>query len=63
MENLQQLIQEYKDARGLSPLKLVIHGPPASGKTYFAKKLATHYEIHYLDFDKVVQDAISRLVL
>ncbi|KAJ3295038.1 Adenylate kinase 7 [Borealophlyctis nickersoniae] len=61
IENLPQLIQEYKQARGLTPLKIVVHGPPASGKTTFSKKIAQHYEIHYIDVDKVVQDALARL--
>ncbi|KAI9209622.1 uncharacterized protein BJ171DRAFT_560904 [Polychytrium aggregatum] len=61
VENLPQLLQEYKDARGLSPLKIVLHGPPASRKTFFAKKIAEHYEIHLIEVEKTVQAAIDRL--
>jgi adenylate kinase len=62
VENLPQLIQEYKDARGLTPIKVALLGPPASGKTYLAKKIAEHYEIHYIDVDTVVKDAVARMV-
>ncbi|KAI8803996.1 hypothetical protein BJ742DRAFT_682527 [Cladochytrium replicatum] len=61
IENLPTLIQTYKDARGLTPLKVIVHGPPASGKTFFARKIAEHYEIHFIDVDKVVHDALTRL--
>ncbi|KAJ3332668.1 Adenylate kinase 7 [Blyttiomyces sp. JEL0837] len=61
IENLSQLIQEYKDARGLLPLKVALHGPPASGKSFLAKKIAEQYEIHLIEVDAVVQEAIARL--
>lgn len=56
------IVQEYRDARGLSPLKIVIHGPPASGKTGLAQKLAAHYKVHYLEPDEVVLQSIEELV-
>ncbi|KAJ3118573.1 Adenylate kinase 7 [Phlyctochytrium bullatum] len=61
VENMPQLVQEYKDARGLHPLKLIIHGPPAVGKTLIAAKLAQHYEIHAVEVEAVVKDALERL--
>ncbi|KAI9352718.1 hypothetical protein BDR26DRAFT_914218 [Obelidium mucronatum] len=61
IEHLPNLIQEYKDARGLSPLKIIVHGPPASGKTFYAQKLAQFYDIHYLELDAVVKESIARL--
>ncbi|KND00419.1 uncharacterized protein SPPG_04741 [Spizellomyces punctatus DAOM BR117] len=61
VENLTQFIQEYKYARGLTPLRIVVHGPPASGKTFYANKIAQHYEIHIINVEKVVEEAIARL--
>ncbi|KAJ3206371.1 Adenylate kinase 7 [Entophlyctis luteolus] len=61
IENLPSLIQEYKDARGLSPLKIVVHGPPASGKTFYARKVAAYYDIHYVELEAVVKEAVERL--
>lgn len=61
IENVQQLVQEYKDARGLSALRLVIHGPPLSGKTYFAQLIANHFGIHLIDSEQVVKNALARL--
>ncbi|KAJ3142639.1 Adenylate kinase 7 [Physocladia obscura] len=61
IDNLPALIQEYKDARGLSPLKIVLHGPPASGKTFYANKIAEFYDIHYVEADTVVKAAVAKL--
>lgn len=62
IENIQPIVQEYRDARGLSALKILVHGPPASGKTYYAKKLAEHYELHYLEPELIMKEAIENLV-
>ena len=59
---MQPFLEEYRDARGLSSLKIVVYGPPASGKTLFAKKLAEFYELHYLEPEQVIKDAIASLV-
>ncbi|KAI8824357.1 uncharacterized protein EV422DRAFT_519852 [Fimicolochytrium jonesii] len=61
IENLPRFVQEYKYARGLTPLRIVVHGPPASGKTLFSEKLAEHYAIHLVDVEKVLAEAIARL--
>ncbi|KAJ3391899.1 Adenylate kinase 7 [Lobulomyces angularis] len=61
IENLGILIQEYKDARGLQPLKIIIHGPPGVGKTPLSIKLAQHYDIHRVDVEKVFTEAMARL--
>jgi adenylate kinase len=39
-QTMEMLNQEFNLFRGLFPLKLLITGPPASGKTHFALKLA-----------------------
>ena len=61
IENLPQIIQEYKDSRGLWPIKVMIHGPPASRKTFYAEKLAENYKIHLVDVDQVMQEVLERL--
>ncbi|KXS22159.1 P-loop containing nucleoside triphosphate hydrolase protein [Gonapodya prolifera JEL478] len=61
VENMPLLVQEYKDARGLWPLKIVVHGPPASGKTTVAKALAEHYRIHYVSVEDVMKSVIEKL--
>jgi len=60
---MQSMINEYKYARGLQPLKIAIHGPPYTGKTTLAKKIAEHYQIHYVNADKELKEGIEKLVL
>lgn len=62
MENIQPIINEYKNARGLQPLKIGIHGPPYSGKTTLAKKIAEHYQIHYVNAEQELKEGIEKLV-
>ncbi|KAJ3183943.1 Adenylate kinase 7 [Gaertneriomyces sp. JEL0708] len=61
VENIPQVIQEYKYARGLTPLRIVLHGPPASGKTFFASRIAQHYDIHLIQLSNVIEEAVARL--
>ncbi|ORX57276.1 P-loop containing nucleoside triphosphate hydrolase protein [Piromyces finnis] len=61
VENMQSVINEYKNARGLQPLKIAIHGPPYSGKTTLAKKIAEHYQIHYVNANDELKGGIEKL--
>ncbi len=61
VENIASLIQEYVDARAIWPIKVLIHGPPASRKTTFALKLAEHYQIHYVNPNSAMSDLIQKL--
>ncbi|NWY91195.1 KAD7 kinase, partial [Loxia curvirostra] len=61
IENIAQVIMEYKQARGLLPLKVCIHGPPASGKSTTAKELCKHYKLHYVRTNDVISEKIAEL--
>jgi adenylate kinase len=61
IENLPSIVQEFRDARGLWPIKIMVHGPPGSGKTYYSKKMAEHYALHYIEPEELVQQTISEL--
>ncbi|XP_041273912.1 adenylate kinase 7 [Onychostruthus taczanowskii] len=61
IENIAQVIMEYKKARGLLPLKICIHGPPGSGKSTIAKELCKHYKLHYVRINDVISEKIAHL--
>jgi adenylate kinase len=42
-------------------VKVLFHGPPLSGKTFFGQLIAKEYKIHYVQADQVVADAITNL--
>ncbi|EFN64839.1 Putative adenylate kinase 7 [Camponotus floridanus] len=56
------IIKEYKAARNLRPVKIIVLGPPASGKTRVARYLANHYEIHYIHVKTLISDTIQKLI-
>jgi len=59
LENIRLLNDEFNQFRGLNPVKIYITGPPASGKTFYAKKLGEYYNIPYVDVKKVVDKAFA----
>ncbi|NXR61579.1 KAD7 kinase, partial [Rhadina sibilatrix] len=63
IENIAQVVAEYKQTRGLLPLKVYIHGPPASGKSTIAKELCKHYKLHYVKTNDVISEKIAHLVV
>ncbi|XP_018338500.1 PREDICTED: adenylate kinase 7-like [Trachymyrmex septentrionalis] len=56
------VINEYKTARNLHPVKIVVLGPPASGKTRIARYLANYYGIHYIHVKTLISDTIQKLI-
>ncbi|XP_071415497.1 adenylate kinase 7 isoform X4 [Pithys albifrons albifrons] len=61
IENIEQVVKEYKESRGLLPLKVYIHGPPGVGKSTIAEELCKHYKLHYIKIDDVISEKIADL--
>lgn len=61
VENIDQIIKEYKDSRKLQPLRICILGPPASGKTTVCQKLCEFYKLHHIKIKDVIEEAIEEL--
>ncbi|NXY56532.1 KAD7 kinase, partial [Callaeas wilsoni] len=61
IENIAQVVMEYKQTRGLLPLKVCIHGPPGSGKSTIAEELCKHYKLHYIRINDVISEKIADL--
>lgn len=56
-QSMKMLNEEFNTYRGLFPLKVFIGGPPVSGKTHFATKLAQGYGIPHLMIADLIQEA------
>ncbi|NXA37059.1 KAD7 kinase, partial [Eudromia elegans] len=61
VENIEEVIKEYKESRGLLPLKIYIHGPPGVGKTSIAENLCRHYKLHHIKIKDVISETIANL--
>ena len=55
IKNVLMLNKEFNDTRGLRPVKILISGPPACGKSYHASKLAEYYNIPHI----TIKDALD----
>ncbi|XP_055649881.1 adenylate kinase 7 [Falco peregrinus] len=61
VENIEQIIKEYKQSRGLLPLKVCIHGPPGIGKSTIAEQLCKYYKLHHIKINDVISETIANL--
>ena len=55
-KNIRSLEGEFNKFRGLNPVKIYITGPPASGKTFYAEKLAHYYNIPRIHIKPLVDE-------
>ncbi|XP_051834387.1 adenylate kinase 7 isoform X2 [Antechinus flavipes] len=63
VENIANVLKEYKQSRGLLPVKICILGPPAVGKSSIAEEVCKHYKLHHIKVKDVITEAIARLEL
>ncbi|NWH80805.1 KAD7 kinase, partial [Piaya cayana] len=61
VENIEQIVEEYKKSRGLLPVKVCIHGPPGVGKSTIAEELCKHYKLHHIKINDVISETIANL--
>ncbi|KAI6067821.1 Adenylate kinase 7 [Aix galericulata] len=61
VENIKRIVKEYKQSRGLLPLKVYIHGPPGIGKSTIAEKLCKHYKLHHIKIKNAISETIANL--
>ncbi|KAK1339489.1 hypothetical protein QTO34_020172 [Cnephaeus nilssonii] len=61
VENISSILKEYKQSRGLLPIKVCILGPPAVGKSSVSEVLAKYYKIHHIKLKDVISEAIAKL--
>ncbi|NXY77503.1 KAD7 kinase, partial [Glareola pratincola] len=61
VENIERIVEEYKQSRGLLPLKVCIHGPPGVGKSTVAEELCKHYKLHHIKINDVISETIANL--
>ncbi|XP_044756042.1 adenylate kinase 7-like [Coccinella septempunctata] len=55
------IIEELKESRELSSIKIMIHGPPGSGKTILAKRICELYGLHYVSIKTLIEETLQNL--
>ncbi|KZC14378.1 Adenylate kinase 7, partial [Dufourea novaeangliae] len=60
-DNINAIAKEYRIARSLHPLKIIVLGPPVSGKTRVARYLADYYGIHYVHVKSLIEETVQKL--
>lgn len=46
----------------LIPAKIILHGPPASGKTKLAMRICQKYGAHYVNIKTMINETLEDLV-
>uniref|UniRef100_A0A3P9MQH3 Adenylate kinase 7b n=1 Tax=Oryzias latipes TaxID=8090 RepID=A0A3P9MQH3_ORYLA len=61
VENVDLVVEEYRQTRGLLPIRMCVLGPPAAGKSTVSKQICQHYKLHYITLRDAVLEAIAQL--
>ncbi|KAG8449128.1 hypothetical protein GDO86_015978 [Hymenochirus boettgeri] len=61
VDNIQSIITEYKQTRGLQPIRICILGPPAVGKTSMSEIICKYYKLHHIKIKDVITEAMEKL--
>jgi len=54
-DNILMISNEFSLFNELRPVKILISGPPGSGKSYFAKKLSHYYNIPHIHMKETIE--------
>ena len=51
--------EEFCKERGLKPFKVCVGGPPATGKSFYARQIAEHYNITHVHAKKMIEEIVN----
>ncbi|KAL7379819.1 hypothetical protein ABVT39_006530 [Epinephelus coioides] len=61
VENIDLVVEEYKQTRGLLPIRLCVLGPPAVGKSTLSRQICKYYKLHHITLKEIISDTVSQL--
>ncbi|CUG87619.1 Hypothetical protein, putative [Bodo saltans] len=56
VENIELVVSQYREARGIIPLRVVVLGPPQAGKTHVARELGELYRMPVFDIADMITE-------
>uniref|UniRef100_A0A8C8I5T7 Uncharacterized protein n=1 Tax=Oncorhynchus tshawytscha TaxID=74940 RepID=A0A8C8I5T7_ONCTS len=62
IDNIDRVVEEYKQTRGLLPIRVCIMGPPAVGKSTVAERICKHYKLHHIRLKETITETLAHLV-
>ncbi|KAK2891437.1 hypothetical protein Q8A73_017102 [Channa argus] len=61
VENIELVVEEYRQTRGLLPIRVCVLGPPAVGKSTVSKEICKHYKLHHISLKEIISETITQL--
>ncbi|XP_034714380.1 adenylate kinase 7 [Etheostoma cragini] len=61
VENIELIVEEYQQSRGLLPIRLCVLGPPAVGKSTVSKQICRYYKLHHVTLKETISETIAQL--
>uniref|UniRef100_A0A8C8I2E2 Nucleoside-diphosphate kinase n=1 Tax=Oncorhynchus tshawytscha TaxID=74940 RepID=A0A8C8I2E2_ONCTS len=61
IDNIDRVVEEYKQTRGLLPIRVCIMGPPAVGKSTVAERICKHYKLHHIRLKETITETLAHL--
>lgn len=58
-KNIDLIKKEFEKERNLRPMKVFITGPPCSGKSHYAEKLAKHYNVPHIHMKELLKELLA----
>uniref|UniRef100_A0A8C7H7V0 Adenylate kinase 7b n=1 Tax=Oncorhynchus kisutch TaxID=8019 RepID=A0A8C7H7V0_ONCKI len=58
IDNIDRVVEEYKQTRGLLPIRVCIMGPPAVGKSTVAERICKHYKLHHIRLKETITETL-----
>uniref|UniRef100_A0A4W5JG89 Adenylate kinase 7b n=1 Tax=Hucho hucho TaxID=62062 RepID=A0A4W5JG89_9TELE len=58
IDNIDRVVEEYKQTRSLLPIRVCIMGPPAVGKSTVAERICKHYKLHHIRLKETITETL-----
>ncbi|CAJ1074252.1 Hypothetical predicted protein [Xyrichtys novacula] len=60
VKNMEQVVEEFRQTRGILPLRVCVLGPPAVGKSSVCKQICEHYKLPHIRLKETVSETTAQ---